>query len=374
MRSTAFHFIWFILFALRSFVTAQEGTTENSTVTTIETTTIPVAQLYPSTAQRLRRYLGFERFMYHDGLVRWFVEHPPPPNAANLTSNSNGIPLLIMLHFGRGNMRSSQILGRIIEKDPWLRLAEQNGYLLLAPNAVVPRENGRGFNTHNILLRDTNWNDLMGGRYNATAEIDDVGFITKLVEWAIDNRNVDSRRVYITGHSSGGNMVQRMIIERPNLFAAAASSVSTLPDRYIPFPSHGTPIVLFCGTVDNRVPYEGGYVNGRGPLRSAEETRDYFVAMNGAGPMIETTLPDIDPNDNCTIISQYFPHNTTPVQYYKMDGGGHNFAGEKTFARIKIPTFVVKRLDATLGAACYDADGALLAWNFMTQFRLQTDQ
>jgi polyhydroxybutyrate depolymerase len=210
----------------------------------------------------------------------------------------------------------------------------------------------------------------MGGRYNATADIDDAGFLLKIIAWAIEHRNVDPQRIYITGHSSGGNMAQRMIIEYPNTFAAAASFVSTLPDRYIPFPSHGTPIALFCGTMDNRVPYDGGYRNGRGELLSAEATRDYFVAMNNAGPMIETTLPDVDRNDNCTIVSQYFPHNTTPVLYYKLDGGSHNFVGKTTFAGFPIPQFVIQRFERTLGNICNDADGATLAWNFMSQFTL----
>ena len=368
-KSTTFRFPWFILvLTVFRLGNGQE----------VHKRTIPSTELYPSIVDQMQRYLGYERVLYHDGLVRWFVEHPPPQffttNMTNTSRNSNatnGIPLLIMLHFGRGNMRSSQIFGRIIEKDPWLRLAEQDGYLVLAPNAVVPRKRAKGYNTHNVLLRDTNWNDLMGGRYNATVDVDDVGFITKLVEWAIQNRNVDPKRVYIVGHSSGGNMVQRMVIDRPTLFAAAAASVATLPDREIPFPSHGTPIVLFLATNDNRVPYEGGYKGGRGQLMSAEATRDYFVAMNGAGPMIETTLADIDPNDNCTIISQYFPHNTTPVLYYKLVGGGHNFAGEKTFAGFKIPKFAVNLLEDTLGTICFDADASELAWDFMTQFTLQ---
>jgi hypothetical protein len=97
-----------------------------------------------------------------------------------------------------------------------------------------------------------------------------------------------------------------------------------------------------------------------------------FVAMNSAGPMTETTLPDVDPNDNCTIISQYFPHNTTPVLYYKLDGGGHNFVGKTTFAGFPIPNFAVQMLEQSLGTICNDAVGAELAWNFMTQFTLQS--
>jgi poly(3-hydroxybutyrate) depolymerase len=166
-----------------------------------------------------------------------------------------------------------------------------------------------------------------------------------------------------------------MIIERPHLFAAAASVVANLPDFDVPIPTQGTPFFLMCGTNDTYTPYYGGAASAkRGMVRSAEATRDFFVMANHAGPeMIETLLPDIDPNDNCRILSQYYPSvNNTPVQYYKMDGGGHNFAGEqdRKIGGFRFPTFLNNMIDDLLGNACNDADGISLAWNFMMNFTL----
>jgi hypothetical protein len=67
MRSNTFSFILFILVTLLSLGASQEATSENST-TTVHTTTIPASQFYPSFVQRVKRYLGYERVMYHDGL------------------------------------------------------------------------------------------------------------------------------------------------------------------------------------------------------------------------------------------------------------------------------------------------------------------
>ena len=316
-----------------------------------------------------KRYIGTEHRLLHDGLVRWFMEYPPPPSTS--TSANHTVPVLILLHFGTGNMRSSRLFGRSVEKDPWLRLAAQYGYLVLSPSAVAPRRWGRrGYNTKPY---KGDWNDLLGGVNNNVADINDVGFISSLVDWAVRERNGDPTRVYIYGFSNGGTMVQRMIIERPNLFAAAAAGVANLPAAYIPFPNHSTPFFLMCGTKDNRMPYLGGIAaDKRGVLRSAESTRDFFVDSNQAGPnMIETMLPDTDPTDNCRIISQFFPSDTAPVQYYRMDGGGHNFAGEKsTIAGIQIPNTLIYVLDFLLGNPCHDADGVQLAWDFMTKFTL----
>ena len=157
-----------------------------------------------------------------------------------------------------------------------------------------------------------------------------------------------------------------MIIERPNLFAAAG--VVNLPAADIPYPSRATPFFLMCGTKDNRMPYVGGdAADIRGKILSAEATRDFFVAANQAGPtMSETILPDTDQNDNCRIISQFFPSDIAPVLYYRMDGGGHNFAGEKTTARgMPLPNTLVIVLDRLLGNPCYDANGVQLAWDFI---------
>jgi Prolyl oligopeptidase family len=78
--------------------------------------------------------------------------------------------------------------------------------------------------------------------------VDDVGFIAALIDWAATERNIDRSRVCVTGISNGGTMTERLVIERPDLFAAAAAFVTNLPERDIPFPSVGTPFFLLSGT------------------------------------------------------------------------------------------------------------------------------
>ena len=70
----------------------------------------------------IQQYVGTPHPLFHDGLVRWFKEYPPPPTTI---SGKDTIPVLIVLHYGAGNMRSSNVLGRLLEKDPWLLLAKQ---------------------------------------------------------------------------------------------------------------------------------------------------------------------------------------------------------------------------------------------------------
>jgi polyhydroxybutyrate depolymerase len=307
--------------------------------------------------QRLNFYLGAERSLRHDGLRRWFMEHQP----ANMPTDGSAA-LLITLHWGFGNMRSSDYAGRVREKDPWLDLAWDRGFLILSPDATSVRKYFKflGLKTRGL---NQNWNDLLGGIENTGA--DDVGFIAALIDWAATKRNIDRSRVYVTGISNGATMSQRLVIERPELFAAATSFNGNLPVRDIPLPSAGTPVFLMNGTNDTYIPYYGGpSIKNRGVVRSAEATRDYFVAANQAGPdMVETLLPDVDPNDECRIVSQYFPSDTAPVQFYRLAGGGHQPAvlGE-------LPPALNSILESLVGNSCHDIDSYSLAYQFMFQF------
>lgn len=306
----------------------------------------------------LNFYLGAEHSLRHDGLRRWFMEYQP----ANMPTDGSA-PLLITLHWGLGNMRSSDYVGRVRDKNPWLKLAWQHGFLVLSPSATSAR---KYFPFLGVKTRGLNqdWNDLLGG---IPSTVDDVGFIAALIDWAVAERNIDRSRVYVTGISNGGTMSQRLLVERPELFAGATTFNANLPERDLPLPSVGTPIFLMNGTNDTFIPYNGGAsIKNRGAVRSAEATRDYFVAGNQAGPMVETLLPDVDPTDECRITSQYFPHTTTPVQFYRLAGGGHQPATSQS-----LPLFEDLILENLVGNTCHDIDSFVLAWAFMSQYSRQ---
>jgi polyhydroxybutyrate depolymerase len=53
--------------------------------------------------------------------------------------------------------------------------------------------------------------------------VDDVKYLTKLVDYLSSNYRVDRRRVYLLGHSNGGFMANRLACEEGEKFAAIAS-------------------------------------------------------------------------------------------------------------------------------------------------------
>jgi polyhydroxybutyrate depolymerase len=299
-----------------------------------------------------------ERSLEHDGLVRWFLEYRP-------AAFTIGAPVVIVLHGGTQSMRkifNSENLGT----GRWLDLSDKNGFLLLAPNGV-------NLDTGDTFGDNQNWSDLRFLGSNETKTYDDVGFLSKLVQWSITEAGVDPSRVYVTGASNGGLMTYTMLVQAPQLFAAGAAFIANLPAAAIPTPSQSTPIFIMNGDKDRLMPWEGGGVaegSQRGTVRSAFATRDYWIQENGADTtaVVYTTLPNRNWFDRCRIQCEAYPAtadaSSAPVQFYRLSGGGHCIPSPRGFFNP-----VMNLYDLLIaGPSCHDVYGADVAWEFLSRF------
>ena len=115
-----------------------------------------------------------------------------------------------------------------------------------------------------------------------SAMIDDVGFVRALVETIEGVTCVDPARIFSTGMSNGGFMTHRLACEASDLFAAFAPVSSVLLAEPCE-PQRSVPIMMFNGTSDTLVPYEGGLFIG------AVETFESWAEKSGcAGAPVET--------------------------------------------------------------------------------------
>ena len=283
-------------------------------------------------------------------LTRHFLVYQPE----NLKPNA---PLVILLHGGGGSMRKNFIFPTTAR---WQSLADQHGFLLISPNGVNPRTGDTDGNYQT-------WNGLRPGKDGRRSNADDVFFMTSIIDWTAQNHNIDRDRVYVTGASNGGELVFRLLIERPNLFAAGVANISSLPAIEVPRPQQGTPIMMINGTEDPLIPWQGGPVRGVAePVRPVPETVEYWIEINNANKeaAVTTQLPDKAPNDGCRITATAYPKkpNGKPVMlFYAMEGGGHS----TPFPR-KRP--MPRRMRELLGNPCEDVDGTALAWDFMEEY------
>lgn len=220
------------------------------------------------------------------GAVAWWLLWSPAPNLPPIkqeTLEIGGVerrylafvpdrlpaeaPLLIVLHgTGQDGDTIRRYTGGRFEA-----LARQHGFAVAYPDGL-----------------DKQWNDCRPKDAKRSA-IDDVGFITGLAGALARSRGIDPRTVFVFGFSNGGQMVFRLLSERPDAFTAAAAVGANLPTpefntctREGPTP----PLLLAQGMKDPITPFEGGKVTifgliDRGRALSAEQTAERFAARNG---------------------------------------------------------------------------------------------
>jgi polyhydroxybutyrate depolymerase len=89
--------------------------------------------------------------------------------------------------------------------------------------------------------------------------VDDVGYLSGLIEEAEQTYNIDPKRVYLIGHSNGGFMSFRMACEASELITAIVSLAgSTFDDPADCAPATAPVSVLAIhGTADATIPYDG---------------------------------------------------------------------------------------------------------------------
>ncbi|MGH8528964.1 MAG: alpha/beta hydrolase family esterase [Nevskiales bacterium] len=287
-----------------------------------------------------------------NGVERWYRVYVP----AALPRHA---PLLLSLHGGTGSMHT-------IDKGPthgWVRLADQQRFLLVAPNGT----NGETGNAHGN--RQT-WNDLRSNPAESQSKADDVGFVRALLDHVEAEYATDSTRVYVTGNSNGGMMTYRLLIEMPDRFAAAAAFIANIPveSKSLRPPARPVPLMIWSGTDDRLAKYNGGEIpGGRGKVRSVPDTVAWWVQANraNAGRVQTEMLPDVNPKDGCRINRTMYPALTdgAPVLFYLAEGGGHTMPTQTETSSEGGPIYKL-----LVGRTCRDVDGADIAWQFMRHF------
>jgi polyhydroxybutyrate depolymerase len=142
-------------------------------------------------------------------------------------------PLVIMLHGGFGSAQQAE------RAYGWDQLADSAKFVVAYPDGV-----GRAWNV----------NGGCCGRPGRDS-IDDVGFVTAVVNDIAANVNIDPHRRYATGISNGG-MLAYALACNTGTFAAIGPDSATQLDRCAA--PHPTSVMHIHGTADPRIRYDGG--------------------------------------------------------------------------------------------------------------------
>ena len=126
------------------------------------------------------------------------------------------------------------------------------------------------------------------------ADVDDVAYLSAVVDHVRSLHAVDPQRIYLAGHSNGGFMSYRVACERADLFAAVVSLAgATYVDPDDCAPSEPVSIAQVHGTLDEVIAYDGGDIIGN-EYPSAAVTAATWAAYNGCGTAIEPGGEAID--------------------------------------------------------------------------------
>jgi polyhydroxybutyrate depolymerase len=168
------------------------------------------------------------------GTTRRYAIHVP------VGAGTVPMPLVIQLHGGGGNDVN-------IEKQTgFYNLADRDGFLVASPAG-----------TGGPLDRLLTWNAGWCCGQALAKKVDDVAFISAVVDDIEAHYPVDARRVYVTGFSNGAMMTYRLACALAGRLAAVAS-VSGALDYDGCAPSRPVPFLEIHGTADANVPYNGG--------------------------------------------------------------------------------------------------------------------
>jgi polyhydroxybutyrate depolymerase len=183
----------------------------------------------------------------HDRLNREYILYIPE----NYDEEKN-YPLITVFHGGGGQAEE------VVESNNWLAFADEQAFIAVFPDGSRTDMNSPASFTNN----PQTWNDG-SERSNIGAverNVDDVGFINKMIAHLKDTIPNLSEDIFATGFSNGASMTFRMARENPALFEAVAPVAGT--DWMSDFVPVSTPprLLYITGTADPLNPFEGGNI------------------------------------------------------------------------------------------------------------------
>lgn len=270
------------------------------------------------------------RNMMHGGIQREYRLYVPA-----VYDGSESVPLILNLHGYGSNAFEQEVYG------DFRSIADTANFILVQPEGTLDA-GGTAF-----------WNAFGA----PTETVDDIGFLSALIDTIASEHNINMNRVYSTGMSNGGFMSYTLACQLSYRIAAIASVTGTMvtPNLNACNAQHPTPVMQIHGTMDPTVPYLGtpqGFV-------AVEDLVDYWVGFNNCNTTAtETAVPDVDMTDGCT--ADHFVYSGgdegSSVELYRINGGGHTWPGSNPFFAI--------------GVTNQDFSASVEIWRFFSQYSL----
>lgn len=248
------------------------------------------------------------RYITIDGVQRSYVLHD--------YSGGAPAPVVILLHGGGGNAFN------MIRMTGFDDIARREGLIAVYPD-------GSGGRSDTSLLT---WNAGHCCAFAMRENIDDIAFLSALIDRLVAGGEADPSRIYVTGMSNGAMMTHRAGRELSGRIAGIATVVGTVFGDEPPA-AGPVPALVINGAADPVVPPEGGILGGEHggllgkTLANAADMAaapaiaqaDYWAAANGCtGSRVETKTH---------YTRTVYADCRAAVEFYLLDGAGHAWPG-----------------------------------------------
>lgn len=270
---------------------------------------------------------GNYRFtLEHDGIERTYLVHVPAKYEPGRPA-----PLLVAMHGGGGSMEyqaTDANYGQISKSD-------REGFIVAFPNGISPLKSG--------LLATWNAGTCCGPARDRN--IDDVGFIRKMIDRISQQLDIDRQKIFATGMSNGGLMAIRLACDMSDVFKAVASVAGT-DNTTSCNPAKPVSVMFIHARNDDHVPFEGGRGNTRRQeavtsFVSVPESVSRWVKRNGCGAESKRVLDR--PGAYC---DRYAPcRDNTQVELCVTEHGAHSWPGASKWRSSEPPSTAINAND-----------------------------
>lgn len=226
-------------------------------------------------------------------------------------------------------------------------IAEANGFIVVYPNGTPIRAGGSSLV----------WN---AGFCCSVADqshenVDDVGFLSALITNLEGRYRVDKNDVFVTGHSNGAMMAERLACDLADKIVAIAVQAGTLGVSSCK-PSQPVSVLEIHGTADQNIPINGGAGSKSltqddfAPPVDALET---FAAADRCPSTFETST---DPSNAAVSYEVWQPcRSGTLVEWAKVAGANHAWMGHAGS----------RATQSYLGSPYMGFDSSTAVWSFL---------
>ncbi len=243
-------------------------------------------------------------------MTRTFVVHVP----AGFDGKSK-LPVVIMLHGAGGGGEGA------IAQTGWGAKSDREGFIAVFPDGTPPR----AALPARFLTNPRLWNDGSGRGAIGVERVDDLGFISAMIDFLEARYAADPARIYCTGFSNGASMTFSVGLNLSNRIAAIAPVSGHLwyKERQLAYP---VPLLYIIGRDDPLNPIEGGEV--KLPWGSTltqppvEDSLKEWERMLGCGPEVQTAS-----GNGVREITYDHCAKGGEVVYYRVRGLGHVWPG-----------------------------------------------